>query len=49
METLTQDSQHVDENSQHHEIEMLTPLLAKNKNMACQCMNAFVITYYVYY
>lgn len=41
IETLIHGSQHVDEYSEPHEIEMLSPLLAKNKNMACQGMNAF--------
>lgn len=44
METLFHDSQHVAENSEHHEIEMLTPFIGKNKNMAYQGINAFIIT-----
>lgn len=49
METLIHESQHADENTERHEVEMLTPLLEENKIMTCQSMNAFIITYLVYY
>lgn len=44
IETLIHESQHSDENSDRHEVEMLTP----NKNNICQstCMNAFF--YYLF-
>lgn len=41
MEPLIHEISHAGENSERHEVEMLPPLLAKNKNMACQSMNAF--------
>lgn len=49
MESLIHESQHADENSERHEVEMLTPLLEKIKIMACQSINAFFISYLVYY
>lgn len=49
METLIHGSQHVDDYSEAHEIEIFSPLLAKNENMSCQGISAFIITYYVYY
>lgn len=53
METFIYDYQHVDENSERHEVEMLTPSVDKNKqenkNMAYQGMNAFIIIYEVCY
>lgn len=45
METLIYDNQHVGENSTRHKVEMLSPVVVKNKNMAYQGMNAFIITY----
>lgn len=49
MELLIHESQHADENSERHDVEMFTPSLEKNKIMACQSMNGFIITYLVYY
>lgn len=49
MEPLIYESQHADENSERHEVEMLTPLLEKITIMACQSINAFFITYLIYY
>lgn len=49
MERLPYDYQHVYENSERHKVEMLTPFVEKNNNMACQGINAFIITYNVYY
>lgn len=44
METFIQESKHADENSERHEVEMLTPLLDKNKITTFQSMNAFIIS-----
>lgn len=44
METLIYDYQHVDEYSERHEVEMLTPLLDKNKITTFQSTNAFIIS-----
>lgn len=48
MEILIYDYQHVDENFERHEVEMLTPFVDKNKqenkNMAYKGINAFIIT-----
>lgn len=49
IETLIHESQHSDENSERHEVEMLTPLLDKSKITTCESMNAFIITYSSYY
>lgn len=53
METVIYDYQHVDEYSERHEVEMLTPFVDKikqeNKNMAYKGINAFIITYEVRY
>lgn len=49
IETLIHDYQHVDDNSERHEVDTLEPFVEKNKNMAYQGMNAFVITYWVCY
>lgn len=49
IETLIHESQHADENSERHEVEMLTPLLDKNKITTCESMNSFIITYSSYY
>lgn len=49
MEPLIHESQHAEENSERHEVEMLTPSLDKNKITTCQSMNAFIITYSIYY
>lgn len=49
IETLIYDNQHVGENSECHKIEILSPFVEKNKNMAYQCMNAFIKTYEVCY
>lgn len=43
-ETFIQESQHADKNSKRHEVEMLTPLLDKNKITTFQSMNAFIIS-----
>lgn len=43
IETLLHNSQHVDENSERNEVEMLTAFAEKNKIMACQGMNASII------
>lgn len=47
MDTLIHDSQHLDENSERHEVKMLTAFA--EKNMACQGMNVCIISYKVYY
>lgn len=47
METLINDSQHVNGNSKRHEVKMLTAFA--EKNMACQGMNVCIISYKVYY
>lgn len=47
METLIHNSQHVDENSERHEVKMLTAFA--EKNMACQGMNVCIISYKVHY
>lgn len=49
IETLIDESQHGDENSERHEVEMLTTLLDKNKITTCQSMGVFIITYLSYY
>lgn len=49
METFIQESQHADENSEHHEVAMFTPLFDKNKITTFQSMNAFIITYLIHY
>lgn len=49
METFIQESQHADENSEHHEVAMFTRLLDKNKITTFQSMNAFIITYLIHY
>lgn len=40
MKPLIHESQHAEENSERHEVEMIT---------TCQSMNAFIITYSIYY
>lgn len=44
METFIQESKHADENSERYEVEMLTPLLDKNKITTFQSTNAFIIS-----
>lgn len=47
IETLIHESQHADENSERHEVEMLTSLSDKNKITTCESMNSFIITFQV--
>lgn len=51
METLIHESQYAEENSERHEVEMHIPLLDKDKIHVTtfQSMNAFIITYLIYY
>lgn len=44
MEALIHESQHADEYSERHELEMFPTLLEKIKIMSCKGINAFFIS-----